>query len=138
MKIKVKDILWIIAEVFPSIYNSKEVLEYEIDETEIMQCFAVALKTLRRVKKLSLNAMSEKVDIPNPSISRYENGLVTPTLPQAIKIATFFDLNIELFIFLGLAGIKGGDIETMYQDYTVKMKSARALNRQQRRAQKRR
>ena len=136
MKIKVKDILWFIAEFLPDIRDEKEALDYEVDETEISQCFATALKALRRIKKLSLNALSEKIDIPNPSISRYENGLVTPTLPQAIKIATFFDLNIELFIYLGLMGTKGADIENLYQKFTEQMKGARKLNRQQRRAHK--
>ena len=45
------------------------------------------------------------MDIPNPTINRYENGINIPTITQAVKLADYFDLSIELFIAMGLAAI---------------------------------
>lgn len=125
MKVKLKDIMGVYAEMLPLTADDNDVLNYEVDEAEIGQAFGATLKTARSVKKLSLNELSKLVDIPNPSISRYENGLVIPTIPQAIKLASYFDLTVEQFIFLGIAGLKGGNITELYEKHTAQMKAAR-------------
>ncbi len=43
--------------------------------------------------------------INNPSLSRYENGKVEPSLTQAVIIAENFQLTVEDFILFGL-GLK--------------------------------
>ena len=99
---------------------------------EIAQCFGLALKTVRKIKGVSLAKMKKEIDIPSQTINRYENGINIPTIPQAIKIVTYFDLNIELFIFLGLAGLKEGEkaIEQLYNEYVNIINTTKILNKQ--------
>lgn len=136
MKLKIKDILSILSRLIPDIEGKNELMNYELDEVEMGKAFGTALKRLRNYKQISLNALSKEVDIPNPSISRYENGLVVPTIPQAMKLTTFFDLPIELFIYIGVMGTMGVDIEKYYEEYIQLIKQNNNQNREQRRKQK--
>ena len=73
-----------------------------IDEKQALSIFADNLRELRTYCGLSLIALSEFVDIPNQTISSYENKTHTPSMLQALKIATFFHLTVEEFILCGL------------------------------------
>ena len=88
----------------------KELCEKDFTETEISKAFGLSLRKLRTNKKLSLNALSEKIDIPNPTINRYENGINIPTITQAIKITEFFNVSIEEMIFFGIIDENGEKI----------------------------
>ena len=109
MKLKIKDFLGIAGFLYPQTAKNYNQLEDEVDEEEILQAFAYALKTLRKHKNVSLVKMSQEIDIPNPCISRYENGKVMPSITQALKIANYFKLSIEIFIMLGFQGLKGDE-----------------------------
>lgn len=84
--------------------------EREFTEAEISKAFGNSLKALRSYKKLSLNALSEKVDIPNPTINRYENGINIPTITQALKLTDFFNVTIEEMVVFGMVDTKGEKI----------------------------
>lgn len=116
MKTVVRDILGDIIERIPNNCRNDAIFDSQIDESEIGQAFGLALKAARKVKDVSLIKLSEAVDIPNPSISRYENGLVVPTIPQAVKLTAYFGLNIELFIYIGLLGLQGDDMGSIYSE----------------------
>ncbi len=79
-----------------------ENLSGQFTETELGKAFGNSLKKLRTHRKLSLNTLSKLVDIPNPTINRYENGINIPAITQALKLADFFHLSIEEMIFFGL------------------------------------
>lgn len=92
-----------------------DILNKEYTESEISKAFGHTLKTLRVHKGLSLNELSKEIDIPNPTINRYENGINIPTITQALKIADYFDLSIELFVLFGIVAInENADITPLY------------------------
>jgi len=109
MKLKLKDFLGIAGFLYPKTGKNYHQLDEEVDENEILQAFAYTLKTLRKHKGLSLVALSQEIDIPNPCISRYENGKVMPSITQALKIANYFNLSVEIFIMFGFQGLRGDD-----------------------------
>lgn len=69
---------------------------------KIKQAFAKSLKKLRLYVGFSLLDLERLTNINNPSLSRYENGKVEPSLSQAIIIAETFQLKVEDFILYGL------------------------------------
>ena len=142
MKLKVREVLGFYTAVVMNAQDlgiSKADLENylntELDETEICQSFALALKGLRAITKESLNTLSKEIDIPNPSISRYEHGLVVPTVPQIVKIVAHFKIPFEMFVFLGVAKLQGQDIEAWYRACRAAVENGLKQNRAQRRAQ---
>ena len=51
----------------------------------------------------------------NSTLNRYENGLRVPSIAQAIKIADYFGVNIEMMVMMGLAAKEEGtDIGAIY------------------------
>ncbi|MCI8368362.1 MAG: helix-turn-helix transcriptional regulator [Clostridia bacterium] len=72
---------------------------------QIKGAFAKSLKTLRLYVGFSLVDLEKLTGINNPSLSRYENGKVEPSLTQAVIIAENFQLTVEDFILFGL-GLK--------------------------------
>lgn len=113
MKVAFKSILPSINALFS---DKQDILNREFTEAEIGAAFGFTLKKLREYKGLSLTALSKEIDVPNPTINRYENGVNIPTITQAIKITDFFDLSIELFILMGLCAIyEETDIIAHYQ-----------------------
>ena len=82
--------------------TSNEQTEWEsVDEKQLLSIFADSLRELRLYCGFSLVELSERVDIPNQTISSYENKTHTPSMLQAIKIASFFGLTVEEFILCG-------------------------------------
>lgn len=118
MKLKFDTILIGMGE---KLNGKKEILDREYTEEEIGQAFGHTLKLLREYEDLSLKALSKEIDIPFQTINRYENGVNIPTITQAIKIADYFHMSIELFVIFGLTSIHEHiDVLPYYQ----KLKSA--------------
>lgn len=87
----------------------------EFDESELYKAFGHTLKTLREHKKLTLKKLSEEIEMPPQTINRYENGENIPTIIQALKIADYFNMSIELFILMGIIAIEeNADILPLY------------------------
>ena len=75
-------------------------IKYSYDEIKF--AFAKSLKELRLYTGLTLKDLEKLTQINNPSLSRYENGKVEPSLSQAVIIADIFKLTTEDFIIFGL------------------------------------
>ena len=73
-----------------------------VDEKQALKIFADTLRELRRHCGLSLVELSKAVDIPNQTLSSYENATHIPSILQAIKIASYFQLTVEEMIACGL------------------------------------
>ena len=87
----------------------------EFDENDLYKAFAYTLKILREHKKLTLKKLGEAIEMPPQTINRYENGENIPTIIQALKIADFFNITIELFILMGIIAIEeNADILPLY------------------------
>lgn len=122
MKVKFKSILTIFNNVFPI---SNELLEREFEENELGCAFGCALKALRGHKNLTLKQLSTEIDIPFQTINRYENGVNIPTITQAVKIVDFFNLPLEMFLILGLAGTyENADMAKEYDKFQSQLKEA--------------
>lgn len=80
------------------------------DYSQIKNAFAKSLKTLRLYAGLSLTDLEKLTGINNPSLSRYENGKVEPSLIQSIAIAECFHLSVEDLVLFGL-GLKPDNTE---------------------------
>lgn len=86
--------------------------EWEIEEEEMAQSLARALKVLRKYRGYSLKQVSEGTAIPFQTIARYENGENVPSVIQAFKLARFYDFSVNHMFILGL--LQG--IEEDYKD----------------------
>jgi len=60
--------------------------------TEINQCFANVLISLRKKNKFSQEALAEKADLDRTYISLLERGLRQPTIKTIFAIASAFQL----------------------------------------------
>lgn len=92
----------------------EKIMEREFTENEIGEAFGIALKALRTHKGYSIDKLAKLIDMQNSTLNRYENGLRVPSIAQAIKIADYFGLNIEMMLIMGLAAKEGDDIGAMY------------------------
>ncbi|WP_316605998.1 helix-turn-helix transcriptional regulator [Streptococcus pluranimalium] len=63
-----------------------------------MTIFAEQLKKLRTEKKLSQDALAEKLFISRQSVSKWENGDATPDLENLIKLAEILDVSLDQLI----------------------------------------
>lgn len=81
----------------------KAKFDLDFTELEIGKAFGKSLKALRKKKGFTLDELSKAVDIPNPTINRYENGINIPTITQALKLADFFEVTIEEMVARGIA-----------------------------------
>lgn len=75
---------------------------FEAREEDIKVAFGKGVRAMRIAKNVSLMEMEKALDIPNPSLSRYENGKNAPSITQAYKIANYFETDIPAIIFTGL------------------------------------
>ena len=75
--------------------------ENAINEKELLSIFAENMYELRAYCKLSLMELGKELDIPNQTLSTYENKVHVPSMLQAMKIASYFGLTIEEFIACG-------------------------------------
>ena len=93
----------------------EKVMEREFTENEIGEAFGIALKALRTHKGYSIDKLAKLIDMQNSTLNRYENGLRVPSIAQAIKIADYFGVNIEMMVMMGLAAKEeGADIGALY------------------------
>ncbi|MCD7778931.1 MAG: helix-turn-helix domain-containing protein [Clostridiales bacterium] len=60
-----------------------------------MDNFGMKIKELRESKGLTLPEAAEKLGINRGSLSRYENGIVEPSLSTAAKIAKFYSVSLD-------------------------------------------
>lgn len=65
-----------------------------------MKVFCERLKELRQEKKLSTTALAEILKVNNSTISRWENGLIVPSIIQLYNIAVFFDVSSDYLLGL--------------------------------------
>lgn len=84
------------------VYTDEQLEKKTLDEKQLFSLFADNLRELREYCKLSLVQLSALVDIPNQTLSSYENKTHVPSMMQAMKIAAFFHLTVEEFIVCGL------------------------------------
>ncbi len=77
-------------------------LDIELNEKDCAIAFGLSLKRLRKLNNISLDKLSEQINITNPSMNRYESGYNLPSIFNALKIAKYFDTNIEQMIFCGI------------------------------------
>ena len=73
-----------------------------IDEKQAFGLFADSLRELRNDCKLSLIDLSKALEIPNQTLSGYENKTHIPSMLQAVKISAYFHLTVEEMIVCGL------------------------------------
>lgn len=93
----------------------EKIMERGFTENEIGEAFGIALKALRTHKGYSIDKLAKLVDMQNSTLNRYENGLRVPSIAQAIKIADYFGVNIEMMVMMGLAAKEeGADIGALY------------------------
>ena len=84
------------------LYANEQTEGITIDEKQVFFMFSDNLRELRKYCGLSLVELSLKVDIPNQTLSSYENKTHIPSLIQALKLAAYFGLTVEEFILCGL------------------------------------
>lgn len=132
MKIKFKDVVGHLSGQAKPIADN--ILEREFDEMDIARAFGYAVKTIRKYKKITLMQMEKELDIPNPTLSRYENGLNIPSMTQAIKIADYFDVGINLMVLFGLTAIY--ENYDFLPDYQKIINAYHNVNREMRRRKK--
>lgn len=132
MKIKFKDLLVNIKGQLK--HSTDKLLEREFDEMDIAKAFGFAVKSIRKYKNITLVQMEKDLEIPNPTLSRYENGLNIPSMTQAIKISDYFDIGVNLMIIFGLVAIyENADFIPEYQKI---MNALNNMNREIRRKNK--
>jgi len=81
-------------------------ITFELNESDCAKAFGLSLKRLRRLNNLTLDKLSEEIEITNPTLNRYESGYNLPSIFMALKIANYFDVNIETMIFAGFMEIQ--------------------------------
>lgn len=81
-------------------------MNVELEELDCAKAFGLSLRRLRKMNNLTLVELSEKVEIPNPTLNRYESGYNLPSIFMALKIANFFDVNIEQMIIAGICELE--------------------------------
>lgn len=65
-----------------------------------MNKFAERLKEIRKERGLSRNKLSNELKIPEPTISRWENGKHIPSIDYIILLCKYFDVTSDYLIGL--------------------------------------
>lgn len=102
-------------------FAQEEDNQWDVEEEEMAESLAKALKAIRKYKGLSLNEVSKETEIPFQTIARYENGENIPSIIQAYKLAYFYEFSINDMFLIGL--IDG--IEEDYQNILDTWKPAK-------------
>ncbi|MCB2220416.1 MAG: helix-turn-helix domain-containing protein [Bacteroidetes bacterium] len=63
-----------------------------------MSHFAQNLKFLRLEKKLSQDALAQKIGMNRGNIASYEKGTAEPSLKNLLKITQYFNVNLNAFL----------------------------------------
>ena len=91
-------------------------IDCELTESDCAKAFGLSLKRLRKLNNLTLDKLSEEIEITNPTLNRYESGYNLPSIFMALKIADYFDTMIEHMIFAGILEMKDIDDGTIKND----------------------
>lgn len=78
-------------------------------EKERLKIFSERLSNLRKKKELTQQQLSEILQIPRVSITKYETAERTPTVDHLVQFAQFF--NVPSDYLLGLSSVESYDIE---------------------------
>lgn len=54
------------------------------------------IKFLRNKKNIDQQELADKLKVPRSTLACWENGIRTPNLEQVVKIAEFFDTNLDI------------------------------------------
>lgn len=65
-----------------------------------MKAFCDRLKELRKAKKLSTEKLGKELNVSNSTITRWENGVIVPSIDHLYNIAKFFDVSADYLIGL--------------------------------------
>ena len=65
-----------------------------------MKIFAERLKELRKEEKISTIKLAEKLGVKGPTVSRWENNKMSPSIDQLYKIAVYFKVSTDYLIGL--------------------------------------
>ena len=80
----------------------------------LSQSFPERLRELRRKKGYSQERLARKIDADLQRVSKYERGVIWPTLEILVKIASVFEVSIDYLIRdsenLGISKIKNKDL----------------------------
>lgn len=115
MKLTFRDLTLLFKNYMDPAKIDEKIMEREFTENEIGEAFGIALKALRTHKGYSIDKLAKLIDMQNSTLNRYENGLRVPSIAQAIKIADYFEVNIEMMVMMGLAAKEeGADIGALY------------------------
>lgn len=68
------------------------------DDTQFKNSFADKMKELMKTHKISEDLLSMKTSISQSAINRIKNGMVCPSIAQAVTIAKLFDLELSDFL----------------------------------------
>ena len=66
--------------------------------------YSIRMKTLRESKNLTQEALSEMIDVPAPSLSRYETGKSIPNAMVIYKYCCYFKVSADYL--LGISDVK--------------------------------
>lgn len=78
-------------------------------EKERLKIFSERLSNLRKKKELTQQQLSETLQIPRVSITKYETAERTPTVDHLVQFAQFF--NVPSDYLLGLSSVESYDTE---------------------------
>lgn len=63
-----------------------------------MKIFCERLKELRLEKGLSTTALGKILNVSNSTISRWESGIIIPSIEHLYNIAKYFDVSADYLI----------------------------------------
>jgi transcriptional regulator with XRE-family HTH domain len=75
--------------------NGNDISLIKEDSSSFKKCFAENLKIARIAAGLSQKKLAELMQVPAPTISRYENGLMEPTLRTAKALALILECDLN-------------------------------------------
>lgn len=65
-----------------------------------MQIFCERFKDLRKENKLSTINLGKELGVSNSTITRWENGVIVPSIDNLLNIAQFFGVSSDYLIGL--------------------------------------
>lgn len=70
----------------------------------------MTLKHFRQLKDYTQASLAKKLSVDQTTISKYEKGLITPSIEQLPTIAKILNCSIEELVYAIIA-TKGGDVD---------------------------
>lgn len=85
-----------------------------------MSEFGKRLKMLREERDLTLGKLADELNTTKSNLSRYENGIVDPSLDAVINIAKYFNVTLDWI---------AGNGDTSKIEYTIDSSYANVLDK---------